>query len=382
MFFALHPWALIARQTPKSLPGQANSQAEVASVRQFVQSFYDWYAPRGYRSGDDLPVPDLGSKAAFFSDELQKYMREDREGQKKVKGMKVGLYLDPFLSWIEAPKHYAVDQIDRKGESWLVHVHGVEPAGSPRPRLTVRVEKTNGGWRFANFIYDEEFGSFLDNLRNLKNSLDHILAFTGRPLQPASHVERASVRRFVQSFYNWYADEVNRSENHDSDVEADVEAVTAKSALFTPKLCRALLVDRKAQEEDPNGYIVGIDMDPFLNSQDPNRHYKVVRVEHKGGVWLVTVRGVPTQEESVSQAIAVVEKTRSGYGWRFTDFFYDEGFGLLEDLQELKEDRERHPSVAPGNKPTKATGKRVALRSVAVTRMSGSESSRCQSGPT
>ena len=78
-------------------------------------------------------------------------------------------------------------------------------------------------------------------------------------------------------------------------------------------------------------------MDVFLSSQDPNRHYRVHDIEHRGYKWFVSVRGVPTRDFiNVSQVVAIVEKSK--HGWRFTNFIYEFG-DLLEMLRQDEKDR-------------------------------------------
>lgn len=314
--------------------------SDAASVRQFVQSFYDWYAPRPHKAWlEDQPVPSLGAKNAMFSGELQTLMREDLAAERRMTLLHVGLYPDPFLLWLSPPRHYSVKSVDQKEGGWLVKVVGDVPSGQPVPVVIVKLKLTNRGLVFTNFITDER-DNFLNNLRNLHDNLANIQDYIRGALRPGSAADLASVRRFTQRFYSWYANEVaDMDRNRNIDPEGDV--LTKKQKMLAPQLYRLLWDDWDAQQHT-SGYIVGIDFDPFLSSQDPNRYYKVHRIEHRANSWYVAVSGVPSRDEdNVSQVIAVVERIPGG--WRFTNFIYDLGADLIEILKETKEDRRKHP---------------------------------------
>ena len=141
--------------------------------------------------------------------------------------------------------------------------------------------------------------------------------------------ETASVHRFVQGFYDWYLPRVFNGKG-----DPEMDALKSKTSVFSPELRQALMEDRAAQSKDPSE-VVGLDFDPFLNSQDPAKRYSVGKVEHKGQSWLVTVySSYSTKEPAVT---AQVEKGRQGF--RFTNFLYGKGENLLGTLRKLKHDR-------------------------------------------
>ncbi len=154
-------------------------------------------------------------------------------------------------------------------------------------------------------------------------------------LAPIQSAESGSVRRFVQGFYDWYTPKAFGSG------DAELAALKTKSEMFTPELRRALLEDWKASSENADE-IVGLDFDPFLNSQDPYTKYLAEKVEKKGASWLVSVYGSSKEGKSaVADVIAKVEKTKGKYGWRFTNFIYDKSSNLLGVLREFKKEREK-----------------------------------------
>src|SRR5437588_560107 len=82
-----------------------------------------------------------------------------------------------------------------------------------------------------------------------------------------SDIEK-SCRRFVQSFYDWYVTEALK----DNGGPASDFALRHRGSVFDPELLQQLKEDSEAQAK-AKGEIVGLDFDPFLNSQDPGEQY-------------------------------------------------------------------------------------------------------------
>ena len=169
------------------------------------------------------------------------------------------------------------------------------------------------------------------NLRKLATSclllcVPLMLSARGR----TSTHEMASARKFVQAFYDWYAPRAVK--------DLSLESVLKKKpSLFTPVLAQALKEDLVAESKS-NGDLVGLDFDPFLNSQDPVSHYKVVLVDRAAKGYRVTVKSVATPEmKYIATVVAEVVKVKGG--WRFSNFRYPEDSDLLTQLKELKRSR-------------------------------------------
>jgi len=143
-------------------------------------------------------------------------------------------------------------------------------------------------------------------------------------------LETASVRKFVQAFYDWYAPLAVKSPTLDL-------VLKRKPSILSPALAKALR-DDLAAEAKSNGDLVGLDFDPFLNSQDPVSSYKVVSVKKKGMSYLASVRSAPMPgSDGTLSVIAEVAKSRGR--WHFTNFHYPEGGDLLKELKDLKRSR-------------------------------------------
>jgi hypothetical protein len=144
-----------------------------------------------------------------------------------------------------------------------------------------------------------------------------------------------SVKVFVQGFYDWYVPKALSSHS----TTAWSTAVKEKGSCFSPELGRKLREDSEAQAKD-EGEIVGLDFDPFLNSQDPGRRYSVGKVVPKGDSYLVEVhRIIPGKPEA--KLTATAEVTGKNGQWHLVNFIYPGGHNLLGVLKALKDDRDK-----------------------------------------
>jgi hypothetical protein len=142
-----------------------------------------------------------------------------------------------------------------------------------------------------------------------------------------------SCRNFAQSFYDWYAPRALKG--------GAPEALRQKGTLFTTELRQALKRDFDAQDR-VNGEIVGIDFDPFLNSQDPDDRYQIGPATVKDNVCIADVYGVTEGKKRPKPDLIAELKFRDGR-WLFTNFHY--GKGELSDLlATLRRDREHYGS--------------------------------------
>jgi len=161
--------ALLLAQPITAYAGAAAGPNDVASVRRFVQNFYDWYTPMSLNEKILSPVDHtLKSKGSAFIPTLSKALREDSVASAKVKDMVVGLDFDPFLASQDPETHYTVGKIVQKNGSYYVSVHGVRSGKqSPKADVVVKVEKLKGSWRFTNFLYPDGT-NLLSVLKELK----------------------------------------------------------------------------------------------------------------------------------------------------------------------------------------------------------------------
>ena len=144
-----------------------------------------------------------------------------------------------------------------------------------------------------------------------------------------------SVKAFVQRFYDWYVPKALNSRSE----SAWSTAFKTKGRCFSPELRRKLREDSEVQAK-VEGEIVGLDFDPFLNSQDPGGRYSVGKVVLKGENYFVDVHRVVAGKPE-AKLTATAEVTGKNGQWYFLNFIYPGGHNLLGILKALKDDRDK-----------------------------------------
>jgi len=144
----------------------------------------------------------------------------------------------------------------------------------------------------------------------------------------------ASGRDFVQKFYDAYVPQALAEQN----VPASQFAIEHMSASFDADLLAALK-DDAAAEAKSSDEIVGLDFDPFLNSQDPADSYEVGSATQQGSTYLVDVYPVMAGKRSPEPAVIAELVYENGH-WLFANFRYPGNDDLLTVLKTLKADRE------------------------------------------
>lgn len=149
---------------------------------------------------------------------------------------------------------------------------------------------------------------------------------------------RSPAQNFVQKFYDWYMPIVQRPR-----ASSAFDIVRDRPYLFSPRLFRALKQDSDAQAKSDE--LVGLDFDPFLNTQDPGDpgdHYEVGKVEREGDTYSVEVFGGFSGEKSDKPEVLAKVARRNGR-WVFVNFYYLDppADDLLSVLRRLAKDRQR-----------------------------------------
>lgn len=141
---------------------------------------------------------------------------------------------------------------------------------------------------------------------------------------------------FVQGFYDWY---VQQSQRH-KDMSSVELALKDKPGLFSDAILRGLHEDLEASAKSPDE-VVGLDFDPFLNSQEVCAPYKVGKITKVKGGYRVEVSGsCPKDCDDSGQPDVIAEaKTLKGK-WVFTDFIYPGNADLFTVLSALKDERQ------------------------------------------
>ena len=149
-----------------------------------------------------------------------------------------------------------------------------------------------------------------------------------------------SVHDFVQQFYGWYVPQA-LSNHHGSAWDL---ALKDKGDEFSPNLLQASKEDSDAQAKAKND-IVGLDFDPFLNTQDPCKRYEVGTVTQTGSDYRVEVYGICSGKKKAKPDV-VCEVGRRNSRWEFVNFHYpnlmkdySNSADLLAILKLLREQR-------------------------------------------
>ena len=153
------------------------------------------------------------------------------------------------------------------------------------------------------------------------------------PLQAQASKDSRSARAFVARFYTWYTP---IAINNHSDPAFGI-ALKRRKEYFTPELSQALQDDFDAQLK-ANGVIVGLDGDPFLQSQAPEAHHRIGKVTPKGDGFLVNVHGVRSGKPFEHPAVIPEVRLLNGR-WVFVNFHSSDGWNILDMLKTLKEKR-------------------------------------------
>ena len=155
------------------------------------------------------------------------------------------------------------------------------------------------------------------------------------------HIQK-SCRRFVQGFYDWYVPKALK----EGSVRASDLALKYKGNVFDSELSRQLREDSEAQAKVA-GEIVGLDFDPFLNSQDPDERYRVAKMTLTDDRCWVGVYAVRSGKKS-EKPVVMPELAREDGRWVFANFHYGsrkrpETENLLSILKNLRESRQKEP---------------------------------------
>lgn len=138
-----------------------------------------------------------------------------------------------------------------------------------------------------------------------------------------------SARAFVSQFYDWYAPQALQ----DRAEPAWRIALKKKGEEFAPPLVRLLRADSAAQDKCED--LVGLDFDPFLNSQDPAQHYEVGEITHEGSIYKAEIYSVQAGQRGNKPDVSASFE-RSDGRWMFINFYYPDGGDLVTILKAPK----------------------------------------------
>ena len=143
-----------------------------------------------------------------------------------------------------------------------------------------------------------------------------------------------ALRGVVQDFYYWYP----RIASLEQKGPAFAVALKRKGHLFSPELAQALKDDADAKDR-AQGEAAGIDWDPFLNGQPPEKRYEIGAIHQIENQYFVYVHGLDSGQRR-SRPVAVAVLTRAKGQWVFVDFLSAEGRSLAAALKSLRANRQ------------------------------------------
>ena len=158
---------------------------------------------------------------------------------------------------------------------------------------------------------------------------------------PAKSADAAqeSCRAFVQDFYDWYV----KAESSPNNKIGSFSLAQARPHAISAGLQKLLDADYRASESDPDE-IVGLDFDPFLNTQDPSTKFTVQDATIKDGRCIAEVRGM---QNGVPMESVNPELDQAAGTWEFINFHYpaagpkESDHDLLSILRQLSADRSK-----------------------------------------
>jgi hypothetical protein len=136
--------------------------------------------------------------------------------------------------------------------------------------------------------------------------------------------------KFVEEFYRWYTP---LTQKNNTTTTWDI-AIKMKGKIFSDQLARLLNQDSIAKAACRE--LVGLDFDPFLNTQDPSEHYEVGSATRTGRTYRVDIYRVEDGQRAKKPDLTaeIIQKNDS---WNFLNFYYSNGSNLLTILRSPQE---------------------------------------------
>lgn len=164
-----------------------------------------------------------------------------------------------------------------------------------------------------------------------------ISAAQGKAAKP----QPKTCKQFVQGFYDWYMMQMKR----EKDGPAYEYTLKNKGDYFSVALLSALREDLRASAANADE-IVGLDFDPFLNTQDPAERYVLGAADSKGDKCLAEIFETRAGKKGERPAV-VAEARRKNADWIFVNFHYSTNQGpddenLLSILNKLSAERKKN----------------------------------------
>ena len=300
--------------------------AQIQSPQGFVQGFYDWYTRQAMNSQPGFSDAVSASTQWPMSEQIVNALRADQAVKESSPDNRVGMAFDPFFHTQDACYPYRTGKVTQTDGQTRVELFGVCKRAHPHtPDVIAAVEQVDGKWVFVDFIYPGAPGQAdSDLLTRLK--------------APNAVAQLQSPQAFVQGFYDWYTQQAMNSEPGLTEA-----ALTNTQWPMSDEIVTALKADEGAAEASPDE-VVGIDFDPFLNTQESCYPYKTGKVTQANGRTRVELFGACERVHPQTPDVIAEIEPRDGK-WVFVNFIYPGDPGqadsdLLTTLKTLSEERQ------------------------------------------
>ena len=135
--------------------------------------------------------------------------------------------------------------------------------------------------------------------------------------------QEKSCREFVQGFYDWYTSPAQKDRDHPDGSRNWPDVLKMRKPDLSPELSRLLKADLTSKANEREGDLVGLEDDPFTNSQDNSPKFRVESAVIENGNCRSVVWGMDggTHRETVEP-----EAMKADGKWRFINFHYRDDF--------------------------------------------------------
>lgn len=147
--------------------------------------------------------------------------------------------------------------------------------------------------------------------RAADSTYTHVVADSAAPVSQ----DTAGARAFVHEFYTWYVPQALQATGRPAAL-----VLRERPEVLAPTLRQALAADEVGQTA-ASGEVVGLDFDPFLNSQDPCERYEVGDIRLAGPTVAFAIYAVCDGQRSPTPAVLAMV-ARHGVSWEFENFHY------------------------------------------------------------
>lgn len=150
-----------------------------------------------------------------------------------------------------------------------------------------------------------------------------VVAIGSLAQQDGPHFASNSPEDFVRGFYAWYAPHAL----HDHEWDKTLQLIHSD---LSPQLARLLQEDSVAQSKCED--VVGLDFDPFLNTQDPAEHYAVNEIVQIKTAYQAKIYRLEDGKQAEKPDV-IAEFAQKNGRWLFTNFYYPGADDLLTLLK-------------------------------------------------